>query len=101
MQFLATLWQASSLLDRAVVAPMLRYRWAAPEVLAAQAKVATVQAQAAQQVAQADGKAKALDLEGEAIRRNPEVLRIRAIEKWDGKLPQVTSGGVPFINVEK
>ena len=71
------------------------------EALAAQAKVATVQAQAAQQVAQADGKAKALDLEGEAIRRNPEVLRIRAIEKWDGKLPQVTSGGVPFINIEK
>jgi len=71
------------------------------EALAAQAKVATVQAQAQQQVAQADGKAKALDLEGEAIRRNPEVLRIRAIEKWDGKLPQVTSGGVPFINIEK
>ena len=71
------------------------------EALAAQAKVATVQAQAAQQVAQADGKAKALDLEGGAIRRNPEVLRIRAIEKWDGKLPQVTSGGVPFINIEK
>lgn len=43
----------------------------------------------------------ALDLEGSAIRRNPEVLRIRAIEKWDGKLPQVTSGGAPFIDINK
>jgi regulator of protease activity HflC (stomatin/prohibitin superfamily) len=71
------------------------------EALAAQAKVATVQAQAQQAAAEADGKAKALDLEGEAIRRNPEVLRIRAIEKWDGKLPQVTSGGTPFIDINK
>ncbi len=71
------------------------------EALAAQAKVATVQAQAQQAVAEAQGKAQALNIEGDAIRRNPEVLRIRAIEKWDGKLPQVTSGGVPFINLDK
>ncbi len=71
------------------------------EALAAQAKVATVQAQAQQAIAEAQGKAQALNVEGAAIRANPEVLRIRAIEKWDGKLPQVTSGGVPFINVEK
>ncbi|MDR3509870.1 MAG: SPFH domain-containing protein [Caulobacteraceae bacterium] len=70
------------------------------EALAAQAKVATVQAQAQQAAAEAAGKAKALDLEGEAIRRNPEVLRIRAIEKWDGKLPQVTSGAVPFVSLD-
>ena len=71
------------------------------EALAAQAKVATVQAQAQQAIAEAQGKAQALNIEGAAIRTNPEVLRIRAIEKWDGKLPQVTSGGVPFINLEK
>ncbi|QUD88854.1 SPFH domain-containing protein [Phenylobacterium montanum] len=71
------------------------------EALAAQAKVATVQAQAQQAIAEAQGKAQALNIEGAAIRANPEVLRIRAIEKWDGKLPQVTSGGVPFINIEK
>ena len=30
-----------------------------------------------------------------------EIIRLRAIEKWDGTLPQVTGGGgsVPFINV--
>ena len=70
------------------------------EALAAQAKVATVQAQAQQAVAEAQGKAQALNVEGDAIRRNPEVLRIRAIEKWDGKLPQVTSGATPFISLD-
>jgi hypothetical protein len=27
------------------------------------------------------------------------VLRLRAIEKWDGHLPQVTSGGTPLISL--
>lgn len=69
--------------------------------LAAQAQVATKEAEAKQQVAEAQGKAQALDVEGAAIRANPEVLRIRAIEKWDGKMPQVIggSGAMPFINV--
>lgn len=69
--------------------------------LAAQAQVATVKAEADQTVAEAQGKAQALDAEGAAIRANPEVLRIRAIEKWDGKLPQVTSGATPFIDINK
>jgi hypothetical protein len=29
------------------------------------------------------------------------VLQLRAIEKWDGHLPQVTSGGTPFIQLQK
>jgi hypothetical protein len=29
------------------------------------------------------------------------VLRLRAIEKWDGKLPQVMSGATPFVQIEK
>jgi regulator of protease activity HflC (stomatin/prohibitin superfamily) len=67
--------------------------------LAAQAQVATVQAQAQQRVAQAQGEAQAINAQGSALRANPEVLKLRAIEKWDGKLPQVTSGATPFINV--
>jgi len=71
------------------------------QALAAQAQVATVQAEAQQRVAQADGEAKAISVQGEALRSNPEVLRLKAIEKWDGKLPQVTSGATPFIEVGK
>ena len=69
--------------------------------LAAQAQVATIQAEAQQRIAAAEGEAKAIQLQGATLRANPEVLRLRAIEKWDGKLPQVTSGGTPFIQLDK
>jgi regulator of protease activity HflC (stomatin/prohibitin superfamily) len=69
--------------------------------LAAQAQVATVEAEARQRVASADGEAKAITLQGAALRANPEVLRLRAIEKWDGRLPQVTSGGTPLIDLNR
>ena len=34
-----------------------------------------------------------------ALRADPEVLKLRAIEKWDGRLPQVTSGATPFVSL--
>jgi len=69
--------------------------------LAAQAQVATVQAEAQQRIAQAEGEAKAIQVQGDTLRSNPEVLRLRAIEKWDGKLPTVMSGATPFVQIEK
>ena len=67
--------------------------------LAAQANVATVKADADALIAQAQGKAQASQIEGDALRANPEILRQRAIEKWDGKLPTMMAGGgqLPFI----
>ena len=67
--------------------------------LAAQAQVATVQAEAQQRIAEAEGEAKAIQVQGDSLRTNPEVLRLRAIEKWDGHLPQVTSGATPLIDI--
>ena len=64
-----------------------------------QANVAVIQARAQQQIAQAQGDAQATNLQGAALRANPEVLRLRAIEKWDGHLPKVTSGAVPFVSL--
>ncbi len=69
--------------------------------LAAQAQVATVQAEAQQRIAQAEGEAKAIQVQGDTLRSNPQVLQLRAIEKWDGHLPQVTSGATPFISLGK
>ena len=70
--------------------------------LAAQAQVATVEAQARQRIAQAQGEASAINVQGSALRANPEVLRLRAVEKWDGKLPQVSgSGATPFVQLER
>ncbi|HLZ78909.1 MAG TPA: SPFH domain-containing protein [Sphingomonas sp.] len=67
--------------------------------LAAQANVATVKAQADAEIAQAEGKAKASQVEGDALRANPEILRQRAIEKWDGHLPTYMGANapVPFL----
>ena len=64
-----------------------------------QANVAVFQAQAQQRIAQAQGDAQATNLQGAALRANPEVLHLRAIEKWDGRLPQVTSGATPFVSL--
>lgn len=71
------------------------------EALSEQAKVATVQAQAQQAQAAAQGKAEALNIEGAAIRANPEVLKIRMIEKWNGVLPRVIGGASPFVSLDE
>lgn len=66
---------------------------------AAQATVATAEAQGRAKVAKAEADAKASELEGQAIRANPDILRQRAIERWDGHMPQYYSGSgsLPFI----
>ncbi|MCJ2179833.1 SPFH domain-containing protein [Novosphingobium album (ex Hu et al. 2023)] len=69
--------------------------------LAAQANVATAKADAEARVAKAQGDAKAIQVEAEAIRTNPEIVKLRAVEKWDGKLPTYSgSGPVPFLGVQ-
>lgn len=68
--------------------------------LAAKNKLAQVQFEAQQAVEEATGKAKALQIEGQALQSNPQVLQIRAIEKWNGVLPTVTGGAMPFINIK-
>ena len=56
--------------------------------------------EAQQAVATAKGKAEAMSIESEALNKNPQILQLRAIEKWNGILPQFSgSGTVPFVNV--
>ena len=70
--------------------------------LAAQAQVATVEAQARQRIAYAEGEAKATSVQGAALRSNPEILRLRTVEKWNGVLPQVEgSNATPFVTLAK
>lgn len=66
--------------------------------LAAKNKLQQVQFEAEQAVASAKGKAEAISIESRALLNNPQVLNLRMIEKWDGKLPQVTDGN-PFLNL--
>ena len=66
---------------------------------AAQAQVAVSKAQADAQIEQARGQAEANRLLAASIASSPQIVQLRAIEKWDGKLPTTTGGAVPFIDV--
>ncbi len=66
-----------------------------------QIKLEQVKFEAQQMVEAANGKAKAIQVEASAIANNPLVLQLRALEKWNGILPQyVGSGSIPFIQVK-
>lgn len=63
-----------------------------------------IQVEVKSKVAEAQGQAQALEMQKNAV--TPELVRLReiemqskAVEKWDGKMPQVTSGAMPFFNV--
>lgn len=79
----------------------------------AEENVRKVRAEAEQQKAQAEGqgqamermaqaKANALRIESEALQKyGTSVIEMRAIEKWNGQMPQIIggNGAVPFINI--
>jgi regulator of protease activity HflC (stomatin/prohibitin superfamily) len=69
--------------------------------LAAQANVATAKANSDARIAKAQGDAEAIQVEAQAIRTNPEIVKLRAVEKWDGHLPTYAGAGpLPFIDVK-
>lgn len=66
---------------------------------AAQAQVAVAKAQADAKIEEARGQAEANRLLAASIASSPNVVQLRAIEKWDGHLPTTTGGAVPFIDI--
>ena len=62
------------------------------QALAAQANVATAEANARAKVAEAEGRAKATQIEGEALRTNPQIIQQKWLEAWDGHLPTYMAG---------
>lgn len=67
----------------------------------AQKEIEAARGVAESRLAVARAEAGAISLKGEALRANPEVIQLNAIEQWDGSLPRITGGGaVPFINVD-
>jgi regulator of protease activity HflC (stomatin/prohibitin superfamily) len=65
----------------------------------AQQKVATAKGEAVSIQVVAQGQAKANDLLSRSI--SSILVQYKTIEKWNGTLPQVTSGAVPFIDLGK
>lgn len=71
------------------------------QALAEQAKVATATARANAAVAAAKGKAEALQIEQAAIQNSPQIIELRAVEKWNGVLPQYIASGSPVPMIGK
>lgn len=69
------------------------------QALAAQASVATAEAEARAKIARAEGDARATQIEANAISSNPQILTQRMIEKWDGHYPQYVGGGMPLPTI--
>ncbi|MHA6206166.1 SPFH domain-containing protein [Dyella soli] len=74
------------------------------EVAQAQAEAQKVEAEAQGQaqarITIAEAEARSIALKGDALRQNPNVLQMSAIEKWDGHLPTYNGGGaLPFVNL--
>ena len=70
------------------------------DALAAKNKLEQIKFEAQQKVEEAKGKAEAITIESNALRANPAILELRALEKWNGILPQVTGGAIHFINIK-
>jgi regulator of protease activity HflC (stomatin/prohibitin superfamily) len=63
-----------------------------------------IKVEAQQAIAKAEGEAKAIAIQSQAIQTNggENYVKLKAIEKWDGKMPNVMGAGpTPFINVGK
>lgn len=77
------------------------------EAKKAKNEVEVAKQEAEQKLERARGEAKALELQKKSISKDLIELRkveaqIKAIEKWDGKLPTYNgSGSIPFINIKE
>jgi len=73
--------------------------------MASKNKLEQVKYEAEQRIAQAKGEAEAIKIQSEAIQSQggANYVELKAIEKWDGKLPvqMIPNGTVPFIDLNK
>jgi len=96
-------------LDPNVVKSINQAIQAQQDAQAAQNKVAQVEAEARQKIAEADGEAQKITKIAEAQAAanekltkslTPQLVQYEALQKWDGHMPQVTgAGGMPFIQL--
>ena len=69
------------------------------QALKAKWELETVKIQAQQKIEQAKAEAESLRLQKQEL--TPELVKLRAIEKWNGVLPKVTGGATPFVSIEE
>jgi len=69
--------------------------------LKAEMDLQRIKVEADQKVAEAQGKAQAIQIEAQALRANAQVVELRWIEKWDGKVPTYWGEASPFIGINR
>lgn len=52
-------------------------------------------------IARAEGQAQSIMIVDQQLRNSPQYVDWFKVDKWNGELPQVTGGAVPFISVNK
>ena len=62
-------------------------------------QVETARGEAESRLINAKAEAESIRIKGEALAENPKLVELSAIEKWNGVLPTITGGAVPFVNV--
>jgi len=60
-----------------------------------------IKIEAQQKIAESQGKAEAIKIEAQALRFNAQVVELRWIEKWDGKVPIYWGEASPFIGINR
>ena len=70
--------------------------------LQAEQDLQRIEVEAKQAIAKAEGRAKAIQIETQAINSQggASYVQLKAIERWDGKLPTTSGGVVPFISIK-
>lgn len=60
-----------------------------------------IQVEAQQQIETAKAQAESIRIQAEALKENVGLVDLKAVEKWDGKLPTYMMGdSVPFVNIK-
>jgi regulator of protease activity HflC (stomatin/prohibitin superfamily) len=79
----------------------MRRNEVAEAAAAADKKIEEARGQAESVLLVAKADADAINMKGDALRSNPEILELSAIEKWNGVLPVYMTNGapVPFVDV--
>ena len=92
-----TNFQFSASFDHAIEAKQT----AEQNALKAKNDLERIKIEAEQKVAMAKAEAEAIRIQADAIRAQggTEYVQLKAIEKWDGQLPQVNGGATPFISL--
>lgn len=68
-------------------------------IVEAEKKVEEAKGQAESEMIKAQGEAEANRIIKESL--TSDIVEYKAIEKWNGELPQVTGGATPFVNIDK